>query len=277
MLPFVEINAAIEGLESESAKADVLWRFVIGLQTENPYDNRWMEGPTYLPVYESENPIEYGIEKLARLGDVVLPHIETVLAVLRPEQMEIELKAIAVLSRMPPSEASTQLMLKTLGMVQEREAHGGPIVKALGNRRESRAVPRLIKLLDSSDCHIGLVIEALNNIGDRTALEPLLAKLSEKWRQNRGWSPTIVKVFNHWEVTDASWIPVLVDATSSGFHGNSPYGGLYYDKLAAFISLVRIGKPSIEALRALAVSGDDRRYADVITRELAETSLTILQ
>lgn len=277
VLPFVEINAAIEGLESESAKADVLWRIVIRLQSEDQYDNRWMQGPTYPHLYESENPIEYGIERLARLGDVVLPQIETALAVLRPEHMEIELKAIAVLTRMPPSEASTKLMLKTLGMVQEHEAHSGQIIKALGNRRESRAVPRLIKLLDSSDCHIGLVIEALNNIGDRTALEPLLAKLSEKWRQNRGWSPTIVKVLNHWEVTDASWIPELVDATSSGFHGNGPYGGLYYDKLAAFISLVRIGKPSIEALRALAVSGDDRSYADVITRELAETALTILQ
>lgn len=281
VLPFVEINAAIEGLESESAKADVLWRFVIGLQTENQYDNRWMEGPAYLPVYESKNPIEYGIERLARLGDVVLPHIETVLAVLRPEQMEIELKAIAVLTRMPPSEASTNLMLKTLGMVQEHEAHGGPIIKALGYLRERRAIPSLIKLMDSfdsqsRDSRSGLVFEALNNMGDKTALEPLLAILSEKWRQTRGWYLSIVKVLNHREVVDASWIPVLVDATSSRSHGDGHYGALYYGKLAAFLSLVRIGKPSIEALRGLTVSGDDSSYSDRITRELAETALAIL-
>lgn len=282
VLPFVEINAAIEGLESESAQADVLWRFVIRLQSEDQYDNRWMEGPTCLPLYESENPIEYGIERLARLGDFALSQIESVLDALRlevsrNEQREIELKAIAVLTRLPPSEASTNLMLKTLSIVQERIAYAGPVIKALGDRRERRAVPSLIKLLDSSDSHIGLVIEALNNIGDRTALEPLLAKLSEKWSQNRGWSPTIVTVFNQWDVADASWISVIVDATSSRSHGDGHYGALYYDKLAAFLSLVRIGKPSIEALRSLTVSGDDRSYTDRITRELAQTALIILQ
>jgi hypothetical protein len=89
----------------------------------------------------------------------------------------------------------------------------------------------------------------------------------------------IAKVLNHWKIADASFIPMLIEAASSRTHGDGPYGALYYDRLAAFLTFVRIGTPSIEALKQLAEPKDGVEITrrDRVTHELAKTALEILK
>ncbi|MBM3241647.1 HEAT repeat domain-containing protein [Candidatus Poribacteria bacterium] len=278
VLPFVEINAVIEGIEPEFTKADILWRFVISPSYEEVQsDGRMITYNFYAPPEET-NHIRYAIEKLANLGDVALPLIKGVIST----ETEVGRRAMAVLARMPPSEASTNLMLETLNSVHEVDMHGAVIelIESLGKRKEKRAVPRLIGLLRASDSNLyGPVVEALNDIGDKASLELLLERLLELWREERGYSIMIAKVLNHWKIADASFIPMLIEAALSRTHGDGPYGALYDYKLAAFLTFVRIGTPSTEALKQLAEPKDGVKitYGDRVTHELAKTALEILK
>ncbi len=281
VLPFVEINAAIEGIEPERTKADILWRFVV----TPPYTIPVGDGIEKLENFyspEDTNPIRYAIEKLASLGDAVLPIIENAM---KGDNAEVRRRAFLTLVKIPPSEKSTDLLLKALDAGEVYML--GEVARALGDRKEQRAVPKLISLLRQELDAFWEIVKALDKIGDKTALPAMIkvwknpgsllsetgdgtvsADLEEWWRP--GAAGYIAEVINHWKIADASLIPLLTEATLSSYHGDTSFGPLCYHKIDAFRTFVRIGKPSVETLKQLMKS------KDILVRELAETALKVL-
>ncbi len=306
LLPMVGVNAAIKDIEPESVKADILWRLVIS-------PTYWIQDRVYnhYDPHDDKSPVRYAIERLAALGDVVLPLVEGGIEAMWSKETEIGRRAIAVLLHMPPSEAATDMMLKALDIALGVGAQGksmgdevmsdmplkvgvGELIKLLGERKEKRVVRMLVPLLDSPFEFMGAPyvayasVRALNDIGDRESLEPLLKRSLKVQEENQAETDPkriiaaaamVAESLNHWKVADASFIPLLVQAAPSRQHGDGRYGALYYRKRAVFLTFVRIGIPSIEALEGLAKSdhGDRMSYGDKVTRELAETALKIIQ
>ena len=187
---------------------------------------------------------------------------------------------------MPPSEKSTELLLRTLDFAGEVYMLA-EVARVLGERKEQRAVPKLISLLRQELDAFWEIVKALDKIGDKTALPAMIevwqkpgsllsetggaavsSELEEWWKP--GAAGRIAEVVNHWKIADASLIPLLTEATSSSYHGDGVLGALYYHKLAAFLALVRIGEPSVETLKQLTKSKDR------LICELAETALKVL-
>gem|GEM_PF-3570966 len=113
VMPFVEINCATEGIDSESEKANVLWQYVTVLQYELPDDTLGYSIVEFYPDKHMQSfrlsPINYAVERLAGLGDAALPVLE---AGMKSDKEHIRVRAIMALAQTPPSEASTELLLK---------------------------------------------------------------------------------------------------------------------------------------------------------------------
>lgn len=309
ILPFVKINCAIEGVESESEKAKILWEFILDAEYY-PWSSFGGRYGVYGEVSRYTGlegggaprdglPVIYAIEKLAELGDIILPLLKDGL---KSDRQEVRLRAIRALSEIPPSKGSTKLLLKAWDSLEwegenSKELELGilsRIVKELGERKEKRAIPRIFKILDKAPPYSlpENALEAMDNVGDKT----VIPKMIEVWE---GITPRAMElhgdvvhsedarifaagqfaeIINHWKITDPSVIPILMDAMLSHRHGDGPYGGLYTHRIAAIMALTRIGKPDIESLREMAEPevALKRRPGTPLNIELAKTALKIL-
>ncbi len=298
-MPFVEINCAIEGVDSESEKANVLWQYVTVPQYEVPgHLGHSTVGfhPDGINQSDRSNPINYAVERLAELGDAALPVLE---AGMKSDKEHIRVRAIMALAQTSPSEASTELLLKVwdnpiyddnweFDLITLRY-----VVNELGDRKEKRAVPKLLKMLNrmgeaSSGEEVSAMysaIEALGRIGDKRAWDEML----EIWtnldpgpdeQKEPGYSPArclksasaakFAEVFNEWKIAEPALIPLMVAATL----GECSEDHYHYHRIREFQTLVRIGNPSIETLKQLSKS-EPQRLGKVL-RELAEISLKVL-
>ncbi len=306
VLPFVKINCAIEDVESESEKAEILWKFILDAEYYH-----WSASGGRYGVYEEASlyiglmpdpqdrpPVIYAIEKLAELGDIILPLLKEGL---KSDRKEVRLRAIRALSEMPGSKASTELLLKAWDSLEWEDDEEielgilGRIVRELGERKEKRVIPRIFKILNEAPPYSlpENTLNALDNLGDKTVIPRMIKVwegISPKMMELRGDAHAsetarvcaageFAEIIDHWKVTDPSVIPLLVDAMLSYRHGDGPYGGLYTQRLAAILALVRIGEPAIEALRGMAEPEEalkERRPGTPVNVELAKAALKIL-
>lgn len=302
VMPFVEINCAIDGVDSESEKANILWQYVIVPEYRLPGDSldngSLAAGGSisgfYYPDLPALSPIGYAIEELAELGDAALPVLE---AGMKSDKEHIRVRAIMALAQTPPSEASTELLLK----VWDNPIYNDDwefdlivleyVVNELGDRKEKRAVPKLLKMLNTmGEAETGeevsamfSAIAALGRIGDKRAWDEMLEIWTnldpgpDKQKEPRYNSARCLKsasaakfaeVFNEWKIAEPALIPLMVaailDECLEGEHHRIP----------AFQTLVRIGNPSIETLKQLSKSEHQRLGR--FLRELAGISLKVL-
>jgi HEAT repeat protein len=302
VMPFVEINCAIEGVDSESEKANILWQYVIVPEYRLPGDSlddgRVAAGGSisgfYYPDLPGLSPIGYAIEKLVELGDAALPILE---AGMKSDKEHIRVRAIMTLAQTPPSEASTELLLKVwdnpiyddnweLDLIALEY-----VVNELGDRKEKRAVPKLLKMLNRmGEAETGeevsamfSAIAALGRIGDKRAWDEMLEIWTDldpgpdKQKEPRhnparclksASAAKFAEVFNEWKIAEPALIPLMVAAILD----ECLEGELH--RTSAFQTLVRIGNPSIETLKQLSKSEHQRLGR--FLRELAETSLKVL-
>ncbi|MFC1712400.1 HEAT repeat domain-containing protein [Candidatus Poribacteria bacterium] len=303
--PFVEINRAVEGVESESEKAEILWQFI--LDTQYYIHSSYPGYPLYGPYSESDIYLEYvfrshllvrppgsyATERLAELGDVILPLLREGLKSVKDET---RLRSLIALTDMPPSKASTKLLLEAWDDVERgsRNAHElrilDRIAEEFGDRGEKKAIPRIFELLYEVknnppgylDFYPEGALKALEKLGDRK----LASRVMKLWREVGTSAPgsdvmirRLAKIMNHWKVSDPSVIPLLVNAMSVYESNDGPYGPFYPNRFAAVMILVRIGEPAIETLRKQMEI--DRVFHEenprkVLNADLAGTALEIL-
>jgi len=318
VLPFVNINCALEGVKSPDQKADILWQYILDAKY---YDQNmaYVKNPPYggteefirLFEYKSNKisdiemlPVIYAIEKLAELGDVILPKIKEGM---KSDKMEIKIRAIKALTGMPPSKASTKMMLKILDISScDNISKGDSIFKGenilrgdirdrvatkLADRNEKKAIPKLIQILhemEKTPFFPSDILEALVSLSDKKVMPELIQiwqymkdtppiddRYKETWDLSRTWfAGELAMIVNNWKVTDPELIPVFMDAMRSYSH--TDFGGNYYHRIAAIHDLVRIGNPAIESIKLLLNSKDKFGRNDYMNKELAETALKIL-
>ena len=302
--PFVEINCAVEGIESESEKAEILWQFILDTQyyiagsyPKYPLYGEFSESDIYLEyVFRAhllvKPPGSYATERLAELGDVILPLLREGLRSVRDE---IRLRSLIALTDMPPSKASTKLLLKAWDNLEQDSRIIEPlmfdrIAEELGDRGEKRAIPRIFELLyevkNNPPGYLNFypecALEALEKLGDRK----LASRVMKLWREVGTSVPgsslmagRLAEIMNHWKVSDPSIIPLVADAISRYRVEHGPDGVFFMDRLAAAMILVRIGEPAIETLRKqmeLDRALQEKNPRKAIDADLTETALEIL-
>ena len=306
VLPFVNINCAIEGLESPAQKADILWQYILDAKYYD-YNMAYIKNPPYggkeefSRLFDYQNnkisdvemlPVIYAVEKLAELGDVILPKIEEGI---KSDRMEIKIRAIIALTEMPPSKASTKMMLEVLDTFKWNVESEGDIrdrvATKLADRNEKKAIPRLIQILhemEKTPFFPSGILEALGRLGDKKVIPELIQiwqymkdtppiddRYKETWDLSRTWfAGELAMIVNNWKAMDPELIPVLMDAMRSYSH--TDFGGNYYHRIAAIHALVRIGNPAINSIKALLNIKDKFGRNDYMNKELAETALKIL-
>jgi len=165
------------------------------------------------------------------------------------------------------------------------------IAKELGNRKEKKAIPKLIGLLSEMENHPYFIpdnaIEALKKIGDKRVMPDMIqvwrgiknTPENEKYKEASDWllpiyAGKLAEIANDWKSADYELTPVLLDAMKSSAHYDME--GDYYHRRAAIQTLVRIGEPAIPAIRTLLNSKNHFGRKDYMNMELAETALKML-
>ena len=287
VLPFVGINCSIERIESQSEKAKILWQFVFDAELYTPDLEKPIYGVSselyrFIMVEDYGIPVLYALKRLSELGDVILPLLKQGL---ESDREEIRMRSIRALTQMPPSRASTKLLLEAWDAVESDDGREielyilDRIARELGNRGEKRVIPRLFEMLDEIESvlefHPDGTLEALSKVGDET----LIPRVMKVWREHNAperarilLAGELAKVMNRWKTTDPLAIPLLMDAMLSEGRGNSGpgMGDIYPWRAEAIMVLTKIGKPAVEALRKLLESEDE------LNKELAGIALEIL-
>ena len=107
---------------------------------------------------------------------------------LRDADVGVRVRAADALGRTHLPEA-TPLLIQTVGSVTEDAQVRCASARALGGRRDSRAVPTLIGLVRDNDPALRQwVVAALGRIGDARAVEPLIGAAEDAEAQVRAWA-----------------------------------------------------------------------------------------
>jgi HEAT repeat protein len=116
-------------------------------------------------------------EALIRIGAPALPHI--LAAIDRDRDLDVRLSLVNLLGDLQSSEALDTLLRL---LPEESDINMiSSIVSSIGKYRDARAIPALLRTLGKEDLWLKFhVIEALGEIGDRTALPAILPYYSEK-------------------------------------------------------------------------------------------------